>query len=216
MAHAATVLGLPIIAGNVSLYNESEHGSIPPSPMISMLGRLEHAGKALSMRFKQKKSSLLLVGERKAECGGSIYYSMHGSLGNSLPSPDLDEFKAIGALIRELAQEACILACHDISEGGLAVAVSEMAMATQIGCRLTIESELRSDFLLFSETPGFVLEVPDSEAAQVLARFEALGIWCRTIGETCTQPVIAFNDIVSIPLETATQAWVSGLREKTT
>ena len=89
-------------------------------------------------------------------------------------------------------------------------------MAAQIGCRITIESELRSDFLLFSETPGFVLEVPDSEAAQVLARFEALGIWCRTIGETCTQPVIAFNNIVSIPLESATQAWVSGLREKTT
>lgn len=216
VAHAATVLGLPVIAGNVSLYNESEHGSIPPSPMISMLGRLEHAGKALSMRFKQKNSSILLVGQRKAECGGSIYYSMLGSLGNSLPSPDLDEFKAIGTLIRELAQEACILACHDISEGGLAVAVSEMAMSAQIGCRLTIESELRSDFLLFSETPGFVLEIPDSETAQVLARFEALGIWCRTIGETCTQPVIAFNNIVSIPLESATQAWMSGLREKTT
>jgi phosphoribosylformylglycinamidine synthase len=97
----------------------------------------------------------------------------------------------------------------------MAVAISEMAMAAQIGCRITIESELRSDFLLFSETPGFVLEVPASEVTQVLARFEALGIWCRAIGETHTQPVIAFNDIVSIPLESATRAWVSGLRDKT-
>jgi len=69
---------------------------------------------------------------------------------------------------------------------------------------------------LFSETPGFVLEVPASESKRVLARFESLGIWCRAIGETCAQPVIAFNDIVSIPLESATHAWVSGLRDKTT
>ncbi|TAK76914.1 MAG: phosphoribosylformylglycinamidine synthase subunit PurL, partial [Gammaproteobacteria bacterium] len=83
---------LPIIAGNVSFYNESAQGAIPPSPMISCLGSMPDVSKALTYDLKQAGSTLFLIGERKDECGGSVYYQLQNELGHQLPKPDLSTF----------------------------------------------------------------------------------------------------------------------------
>ena len=85
---------LPIIAGNVSFYNESAQGAIPPSPMISCLGMLPDVAKAITYDFKQPESTLVIIGERKDECGGSVYYQLHDELGTHVPKPDLTHFHA--------------------------------------------------------------------------------------------------------------------------
>ncbi|HAT8971191.1 TPA: phosphoribosylformylglycinamidine synthase subunit PurL, partial [Legionella pneumophila subsp. pneumophila] len=83
---------LPVIAGNVSLYNESVKGAIPPSPMISCLGTLPDIDFAITFDFKKSDSLLILIGERKDECGGSVYYQLHNELGSNVPKPDLSLF----------------------------------------------------------------------------------------------------------------------------
>ena len=84
----------PIIAGNVSFYNESKNGPIPPSPIVSCLGRLKDIDYVLSMDFQSSGSDILMVGERKDELGGSIYYQLLGELGANVPKPDFVEVRS--------------------------------------------------------------------------------------------------------------------------
>lgn len=214
VADATHILQLPVIAGNVSLYNESESGAIVPSPMIAMIGRLEHASDALQGHFARTDSAILMVGERKDACGGSIYYAVHGALGNTLPRPDLNELYMIMRVIQTCVAEKLLLSCHDISEGGLAVAVAEMAIPSQIGCLLTLNSVLSLERLLFSETPGFIMETKRDDASRVCELFTAKGIWCAEIGSTGKEPVIRCNDRLAVSLEEAGKCWLEGLRNK--
>ena len=213
VADTAKALGVPVIAGNVSLYNESDHGAIPPSPMISMLGKLEDVSETIPMRFQSHESTLLLVIRRRDECGGSVYLSTRGLRGSKIPRPDIPRLLAAGQVIRELARSRSLRSCHDISEGGLAIAVSEMAIKSGIGCTLAPTTELRDDLYLFCETPGFVLEVEPSSAERVCDRFAARDVECLRLGHTTRENIIGYGD-TRISLERARQTWMHGLRVK--
>ncbi len=213
VADTAKTLKVPIIAGNVSLYNEANGVSISPSPMIAMVGKLEDAKHALSLSFKQKDSTLLLVGSRKEECGGSIYYSILGHVGNSLPSADIQKLMKAAEIIGKLAKEKSILACHDISEGGLAVTLSEMAFTNEIGFSLFPSNSIDDDFYLFSETPGFVLEVDTTNKEKIIAEFAVYGVDCTEIGKTTEEGVFTFKEWV-IELKEAKTMFLNGLKNK--
>ncbi|MBT7524445.1 MAG: phosphoribosylformylglycinamidine synthase subunit PurL, partial [Candidatus Marinimicrobia bacterium] len=150
----------PIIAGNVSFYNESKNGAIPPSPIISCLGLLVDVNKAITMNFQKNNSLIIMVGERKDECGGSAYYNLYGELGKNIPRPDLDEVKKQIFAVTDSIDKEIILSCHDISDGGLALALSEMTFHNNIGCDVNISGRVSDNKMLFSETGGFILEVP--------------------------------------------------------
>lgn len=213
VADAAKALGVPVIAGNVSLYNESDHGAIPPSPMISMLGKLGDASEAIPSRFQAKDSILLLVGKRSDECGGSVYLSTLGLHSHRIPRPDLTRLHAAGQVLQELARSRSVRSCHDISEGGLAIAVSEMAIRSGIGCMLVPATQLSDDAYLFGETPGFVIEVDKAELEEVASRFASRGIECLTVGHTTAEPLLGYGETL-VQLEQAHHAWTHGLREK--
>jgi phosphoribosylformylglycinamidine synthase len=205
---------LPVIAGNVSLYNESSKGSIPPSPMISCLGVLPDVKKAITYDFKQSNSILILIGERKDECGGSVYYQLCNVLGSQLPHPDLatinQEIHAVAAVI----QQGLILAAHDISEGGLAVALAEMTFKNGVGAKVEIKSNLPFDKLVFGETGGFILEVAQehqSAVADLMAEYQTP---FAVIGTTTKEPLLQINSVINMPVSSAKQAWEQGLRER--
>ncbi|GAG53659.1 unnamed protein product, partial [marine sediment metagenome] len=116
IADICMALELPVIAGNVSFYNESKNGAIPPSPIISCLGKLSDIGKAITLSFKQANSLIVMVGERKDECGGSVYYSLYNQLGSRAPQPNFAEIKTqITALNIAIGKEL-VLAAHDIAD----------------------------------------------------------------------------------------------------
>ncbi len=213
VADAAKALGVPVIAGNVSLYNESDLGAIPPSPMISMLGKLGDASEAIPSRFQAKDSILLLVGKRSDECGGSVYLSTLGLHSHRIPRPDLTCLLAAGQVLQELARSRSVRSCHDISEGGLAIAVSEMAIRSGIGCVLVPATQLSDDAYLFGETPGFVIEVDTTELEEVVSRFASRGVECLTVGHTTAEPLLGYGETL-VQLEQAHHAWTHGLREK--
>lgn len=204
----------PIIAGNVSFYNESKNGAIPPSPIVSCLGRLKNVNKAISMHFKKANSTLLMVGDRKNELGGSVYYSLHEKLGANIPKPNLLEIKKQIFALTDCIDLGLLLSCHDISDGGIASSLTEMTFKNNIGCSVNIPGVLGNDVKLFSETGGFVLEVGPNNCVTVTKMFSKYGIKVDDIGTTTESDRILMNQLTDLTINEARKAWTNGLREK--
>ncbi|MDP1603342.1 MAG: phosphoribosylformylglycinamidine synthase subunit PurL [Legionella sp.] len=205
---------LPVISGNVSFYNESATASIPPSPIISCLGAMPDYQKSITYDLKEPNSVLLLIGERKDECGGSVYYQLYGHLGHQLPKPDLHTFAAEIIAVHTAMKQDLILAAHDISEGGIAVALAEMSFKNDIGVNVSIPGSLSEQKKLFSETGGFILEIAPQNINAVKELLKRHAVSFDVVGETTAAPILAINSIINIPISTARTAWENGLRER--
>ena len=154
--------GTPFVSGKDSLYNESPLGPVTPTLLITALGIVPDIRKAVTMDLKEAGNPLYIVGETKAELGGSEYYHLHGELGASVPKlepeKNIEAYRRIG----EAMDAGYVRACHDLSEGGLGVAAAEMAFTGGLGLDVDISvvpapQGLRDDFLLFSESNGRLL-----------------------------------------------------------
>ena len=203
----------PIIAGNVSFYNESSNGAIPPSPIVSCLGRLKDVTKAVPMHFQTSDSILIMAGKRRDELGGSVFYSLHDELGANVPQPNLEEVKNQIFALTDCINEGLVLSCHDIADGGVASTLAEMTFGNGIGCDITINSDLPTYKILFSETGGFVLEVSPENADAVISNFSKYGSDVFQIGTTGSN-TIQINRVVDIVVSDAKETWANGLREK--
>ena len=203
----------PIIAGNVSFYNESSNGAIPPSPIVSCLGRLKDVTKAVPMHFQTFDSILIMAGKRRDELGGSVFYSLHDELGANVPQPNLEEVKNQIFALTDCINEDLVLSCHDIADGGVASTLAEMTFGNGIGCDITINSDLPTYKILFSETGGFVLEVSPENADAVLSNFSKYESDVFQIGTTGSN-TIQINRVVDIVVSDAKETWANGLREK--
>lgn len=205
---------LPVISGNVSLYNESKAGAIPASPMISCLGNMPDVTKAIVKHFQRDDSLLIMIGERKDECGGSVYYDLHGELGANAPKPDLKQIASELHAVNEAIQQQLILSAHDISDGGVAVALAEMSFKNNIGLHVTILGDLSDDKKLFSETGGFILEVGKTQLAAFKKIFSHYQISFQVIGNTQKQPRLQMQSHIDLAIDDAKWAFENGLREK--
>jgi phosphoribosylformylglycinamidine synthase len=204
----------PIIAGNVSFYNESKNGAIPPSPIVSCLGRLKNVHKTVPMHFQKSDSVILMAGERRDELGGSVYYSLYDELGANVPEPDFKDVKNQIYALTDCIDDCLILSCHDISDGGVASALSEMTFGNGIGCDVKIETDLSLDKILFSETGGFILEVSTHNVTRVREGFSEYGQTIFNIGKTNFSNSIKLNRVINLDLDKAKDAWDDGLRNK--
>ena len=204
----------PIISGNVSFYNVSQNGSIAPSPIISCLGRILDMRKAITMHFKRPDSVILMIGERRDECGGSVYYDLYNELGANIPKPDLHEVENQIFALTDAIDQGLIFATHNISAGGIAVTLAEMSFGNEIGFQVTIPGDLRPDKKLFSETGGFVLEVARENVGLVKDIFAGRSVHAMEIGETIADCRLLIADCLDIDMASAKNAWLNGLREK--
>ncbi len=159
-------MGMPFISGKDSLSStyQTRDGliiRIPPVLCISAFGRIEDVKHTVSADFKRPGNKIVLIGSRnEKEMGGSVYYDFHNVLGKSVPQIELQQLKEIYHTIHGLIKKGTIQACHDISEGGLATTVAEMAFGGGFGARIDIPAGSRPDFYLFNETAGcFIVEV---------------------------------------------------------
>jgi len=203
----------PIIAGNVSFYNESKNNPIPPSPIVSCLGKINNVNQSISMSFKEQNSSLIMIGKRKNELGGSVFYSLYNELGANLPKPDLNEVKNQIFGLTDCIKNELIVSCHDISEGGISTALSEMTFKNSIGCRVSIDSDMSNEKILFSETGGFILESKNENVPEIKSVFDKYNIASYIIGKT-EGIRIKINDVINILIADAKQSWENGLRDK--
>ena len=202
----------PIIAGNVSFYNESKNGAIPPSPIVSCLGRIKDVNKTVPAHFQNSDSVILMVGDRKDELGGSVYYSLFNELGSNLPKPDLEEVKHQIFALTDCIDDGLVLSCHDIADGGVASALAEMTFGNSLGCNVKIESDLSPDKILFSETGGFILEILPKNINALKSVFSNYGLDVFEIGSTGGRS-IEINGIANISVSEAKDIWTNGLRK---
>ena len=205
---------VPIIAGNVSFYNESAGRPIPPSPIVSCLGRFEDVDKAITMGFKKKDSIIILIGKRKNELGGSLYYSLFNFLGKNLPKPNLKVVEDEIWALTDLIDSELVLSAHDISDGGAAVALSEMSFQNEIGFEVNLGASFRADVWLFSETGGFIIEVDKKNLDTVTGALSSYEIHYEKIGETTDHQAIVFGEKIHISISKAKDAWQQSLRNQ--
>lgn len=203
----------PIIAGNVSFYNESKSGAIPPSPILSCLGRFKDVNKAVPGHFQKLDSVVLMIGERKNELGGSVYYSLYDEMGANVPKPNLEEVKNQIFALTDCIDDGLVLSCHDISDGGVASTLAEMTFGNDIGCDINIDSNLLNEKLLWSETGGFILEISLENIDGIKTIFSHVELDVYEIGKTIGN-LIQINNVVGLTVNKAKEAWTNGLREK--
>jgi phosphoribosylformylglycinamidine synthase subunit PurL len=204
---------IPVVAGNVSLYNETRDGCIPPSPMIGCVGRIDDVDRAVTPGFKAERSALFLIGARTAAMGGSVYQDVIGKDCARMPSVGFAEFGAQVRVVTDLIGEGKVLAGKAIGPGGLAAALGVMCFQGDFECRVWSQSPLRKDFLLFNETPGFVLEVSRDQAAGVAERLEKERISHERIGETVARGSCEIQGILLHEMEMLKQGWLSRLEQ---
>jgi phosphoribosylformylglycinamidine synthase subunit PurL len=185
IAEAARALDFPVVSGNVSLYNETMGAGIPPTPAIGGVGLIEDVTKTATLAFKAAGEEVLLVGGAPRWLGRSAWLmTVVGRGDKGAPPPvDLAAERLNGAFVASLIREGRVSAVHDLSDGGLAVALAEMAMAGGIGATIAAEGPEHAFF--FGEDQGrYVLTAAPAEAAAIAEEGKRLGVPCLRIGVT--------------------------------
>ncbi|MNH90327.1 Phosphoribosylformylglycinamidine synthase 2 [compost metagenome] len=172
MAEACRVLDAPVIGGNVSLYNENAKGAIYPTPVVGMVGLVHDVDHITTQGFKKEGDVILLLGNTKAELGGSEFQSaVHGVTEGRPPELDLTVERTLLDTVLAAIQQGLVQSAHDLSEGGLAVALAESCISGGIGAQVNIDTELRHDVALFSESQSRILLSATPDKAAELEKF---------------------------------------------
>ena len=197
LAAACQALDFPIVSGNVSLYNESPEGAILPTPAVGGVGLLEDVSLTTTIAFKKPGEAILLLGETSGWLGQSAYLREIGGREDGAPPPvDLALERKTGDFVRGLIREAAVSAAHDLAEGGLGVALAEMAIAGGIGATLAIEPSIPLHAFLFGEDQArYVLTATPDSAEAIRESAHAAGIDCAVIGWTGGDALTIQGDI---------------------
>src|ERR1700680_4572568 len=198
ISEACRALDFPVVSGNVSLYNETNGRGILPTPSIGGVGLLDDFTKSATLTFKAEGEAILLIGETHGWLGQSVYLrDICGREEGAPPPVDLVAEKRNGCVVRGMIHAGTATAAHDVSDGGLLVALAEMAMASGIGAELlAAPAAIVPHAYWFGEDQArYIVTVAAAEAGRVLAKMKGAGVPCVRIGTTG-------GDSIAIPGET--------------
>jgi phosphoribosylformylglycinamidine synthase len=214
LAEACNELGIPVVGGNVSLYNEGEAGPIYPTPIVGLLGELPDAGRAGGAALRNG-DVIAVAGPFAPALAGSELAKLRGELGPGLPALDISRIAEAASLVREAVRSGGLACAHDVSDGGLAAAIAECAIAGGVGARVDLEPlvELRAgsgEAWLFGEgLGGFVLAAPP-ETIRELARRAGENVVLEVgVAGGDRLEISAAEGEISLPLAAAERAWRS-------
>ena len=184
ISKACEILETPVTGGNVSLFNESKDAKgvatpIQPTPVIGMVGIIEDSDKAVSSGWKRIEDEIWIIGSNlsKTTLGASSYLEyFHGQVTGRPPEINLEDEKICQEIIRNSINKEYILSCHDISDGGLSIALAECSILSGLGAQISIESNIREDHLLFSEGGSRMIFSIDINKKET---------WLKSISEVC-------------------------------
>jgi phosphoribosylformylglycinamidine synthase len=194
---ACLALGVPVVGGNVSLYNEGGGGPIYPTPIVGMVGKLPDPANVPRLGFAQDGHAIALVGPFEPSLGGSELDKLRGRLADSLPEVDLDEQARALAALREAVREGGLATVHDIAEGGLAVALAECCIEGGVGASVDLPAV--SDAVLFGEGPGGVVVAGPREAVEAVPGARVIG----TVGGEALE----IGGVLSVPVAQLREAY---------
>lgn len=219
LGDAARAFDIPVVSGNVSLYNQTHGQGIQPTPTLAVVGLLDDAHKAVSSGFKADGDIVLLIGTTHAEdLGGSAYLTeIHKIERGALPSLDYELEKRTCDCIRELIDSELLQSCHDLSQGGLAIALAESCFSDYTaprGVQLALsQHDLRPDIALFAESGArFIVSCSPAQAASVRALITQRGLPITGEG-VVGGDTIAVKNVAELSSKEAFKGWCEGLEE---
>jgi phosphoribosylformylglycinamidine synthase len=213
LADGCAALGIPVTGGNVSLYNQTGQVAIHPTPVIGVLGVHEDVRKRVSAGFGVDGATIVVLGETRDELGGSAWaHVRHGHLGGTPPVVDLAAEQRLAGLIAAAAAAGLLASAHDLSDGGLAIALAESCLRGGHGCSVDLADACAGAFVsLFSESAGrAVVTARPGRAAQFAALAESRGVPAAAIG-TVTGDSLEVTGHFDIPLDELASVWQSTL-----
>ena len=212
LADACTVLETPVSGGNVSFYNSTAGTPINPTPVVGVLGLFDDVTRRTPMGFQSEGSTLLLLGDTADELGGSEWaWAMHRHLGGVPPRVDLAREKLLAEVLIAGSRDGMLDSAHDLSDGGLAQALVESALAKGVGARVVLPAGPTAFVQLFSESAGRALvSVPRSEELRFSEMCSARGLPCTRIGVT-DGDALDVQDVLTVGLEELRTAYEATL-----
>ncbi|RKD21090.1 phosphoribosylformylglycinamidine synthase II [Ammoniphilus oxalaticus] len=209
---ACRALNAPVISGNVSLYNENEGVAIYPTPTIGAVGLIQDIDHITTQSFKAEGDTILLLGETKAEIGGSEYQKLRiGRIEGRPPQIDLDLENKTQQVTLAAIRAGLVQSAHDCSEGGLAVAIAESCISGGMGAEVNLDTDLRADLALFSESQSRIILSVKAEHVEAVKQIAAEhGAPCVELGVVRSEQLeIKVNGtaVIDQPLSEAEAAW---------
>jgi phosphoribosylformylglycinamidine synthase len=219
MRDACQHFQVPITGGNVSFYNETEGEGIYPTPVVGLVGLLEDRKLLVTHHFKEKGDLIFLLGETAEEIGGSEYLkAIHGRIDGKLPKLDLDVESAVQDLVRAAASRGLLRSAHDLSDGGLGVALAECLLGPlgeTMGAAVSLETRRRADAVLFSESQSRILiSVPPAQAGELERLADDRGVPLSRLGVTGGDTLevrVNGERAITRPVGSLREAWWSSI-----
>jgi phosphoribosylformylglycinamidine synthase len=218
LAEACRVLEIPVVSGNVSLYNETGGAPIAPTPIVGMVGLLENVGVAVPSAFGAEGLEVFLLGAQRAELARSEYAAVvHGLADGPAPGLDLSFERALHDLLRDLAEGGLVRSAQDCSDGGLAIALAECAMHQGIGFvgdpgalrALVSQARGRADLALFSEAQSrVVVACAPASADELRRRTGKAKVPLLRLGTTGGREFL-WGDAVRLSVQQMREVWMS-------
>jgi phosphoribosylformylglycinamidine synthase len=218
MRDACVALQVPVVSGNVSFYNETDGVPIYPTPAVAMVGLLSKVERVVTPWFKSAGDLVVLLGRTREEIGGSEYLKVvHGMVKGTPPWIDLKMERAVQNCCLEAIEKGILRSAHDISDGGLAVALAECCVSgpdEPLGVRIDSHEMIRGDALLFSESQARILvsleEEKLSELREVASKYH---VPMEVIG-TVSEGRFVIEPLLELPVEELRSIWASGLTDR--
>ncbi len=200
LADACLALGVPVTGGNVSFYNQTADTAIHPTPIVGVLGVHDDVSKRLAIGFARPDCGVVLLGRTEPEFGGSLWaHVAHQHIGGRPPAVDLDAERNLAAVLAEAAARGMLAAAHDLSDGGLAIALAESCLAGGEGCAVRLPGDPFTYLFAESAARAVVATVPGAEA-DFAALCSAHGVPAAELGVTGGS-TLEIVDCFTIPLD---------------
>jgi phosphoribosylformylglycinamidine synthase len=220
LADGCKELGIPVTGGNVSFYNQTGDVAIYPTPVVGVLGVIDNVARRIPSGWQDEGNNIYLLGTTYDELDGSAWAKdIHDHLGGQPPKVDLGKEKQLADLIHGASIQGLIESAHDISEGGLGVALIEASLRFNVGARIWLSELMERDNLdltaaLFSESQSRVIvSVGREDDVKFQALCEARGVPVLRIGVTDKSGMIEFQDLKDLNLNEVRTAWTKTLPE---
>ncbi len=217
MGEMCRALNTPVTGGNVSFYNETVDSAVYPTPVIGMVGEIKDASKMVTSEFKDEGDFIVTLGALNGCLGGSEYLkTIHHKIEGPIPPLNIELEMRVQELCLEAIKLDIVKSAHDISDGGLAVNISESIVNAKenIGAKLDIDRKLRNDELLFGECQSLIIiTIEESNLHDLILLAQKMDVHTQTIGRVNSSNSLVINDLVNIKRDTLEHSYFNSLAD---
>ena len=202
MGDLCRALDTPVTGGNVSFYNENTEGAVYPTPVIGMVGLIDDISKTTSITYKDPGDFIVCLGALNPTLGGSEYLkTIHGKIEGPIHNFDIKSELDVQELCLYGIKNGLINSAHDISDGGLAVNISESILFSEknIGAEINLSRKVRTDELLFGECQSvIIITIQEKDLHSLIEKAQELNVYTQTIGKVTDSCNLKINDLIDV------------------